>query len=178
MIINGGIECGHGYEKPQATNRQKYYKAFAKYLKVRPYLFHKPLFIKCLKCSSKQLNIFTLMIIKYVKCSGEHRGRGAELRPHEVFQQGGGGQSLHLLGPRVDQGVPVPAGQVLFLFFVFFPFIFFVFSVLLGQVSNTLQRAQAWRLRPLRRGSVQSQTGLKDSSLAFHKLLFVVTAAK
>jgi hypothetical protein len=34
MIINGGIECGHGYEKPQATNRQKYYKAFAKYLKV------------------------------------------------------------------------------------------------------------------------------------------------
>ena len=34
MIINGGIECGHGYEKPQATNRQKYYKEFAKYLKV------------------------------------------------------------------------------------------------------------------------------------------------
>ena len=90
MIINGGIECGHGYEKPQATNRQKYYKAFAKYLKVRPYLFHRPLLIKCLKCSSKQRNIFTL-IIKHVKCSGEHQGRGAELRPHEVFQQGGGG---------------------------------------------------------------------------------------
>ena len=125
MIINGGIECGHGYEKPQATNRQKYYKAFAKYLKVRPYLFHKPLLIKCLKCSSKQLNIFTL-IIKYVKCSGEHRGRGAELRPHEVFQQGGCRQSLHLLGPRVDQGVPVPAGRVLFLFsFHFFYFLFF-----------------------------------------------------
>ena len=118
------------------------------------------------------------MIIKYVKCSGEHRGRGAELRPHEVFQQGGGGQSLHLLGPRVDQGVPVSAGQVLFLLFFFFPFIFFVLSVLLGQVPNTLQRAQAWRLRPLRRGSVQSQTDLKGSSLAFHKLLFVVTSAK
>ena len=38
MIINGGIECGHGYEKPQATNRQKYYKAFAKYLKVGPFI--------------------------------------------------------------------------------------------------------------------------------------------
>ena len=38
MIINGGIECGHGYEKPQATNRQKYYKAFAKYLKVSPFI--------------------------------------------------------------------------------------------------------------------------------------------
>ena len=34
MIINGGIECGHGYEKPQATNRQNYYKNFAKYFKV------------------------------------------------------------------------------------------------------------------------------------------------
>merc|ERR1719277_119397 len=34
MIINGGIECGHGYEKPQALNRQKYYKEFAKYFKV------------------------------------------------------------------------------------------------------------------------------------------------
>ena len=34
MIINGGIECGHGYEKPQATNRQGYYKKFAKYFKV------------------------------------------------------------------------------------------------------------------------------------------------
>ena len=78
----------------------------------------------------------------------------------------------------MDQGVPVPAGQVLFLLFFFFPFIFFVFSVLLGQVSNTLQRAQAWRLCPMRRGPVQSQTGLKCSSLAFHKLLFVDTAAK
>ena len=55
MIINGGIECGHGYEKPQATNRQKYYKAFAKYLKVRLYLIHKPLLIKLLKCSNKNL---------------------------------------------------------------------------------------------------------------------------
>jgi len=34
MIINGGIECGHGYEKPQATNRQEYYKKFAEYFKV------------------------------------------------------------------------------------------------------------------------------------------------
>jgi len=34
MIINGGIECGHGYEKPQATNRQQYYKKFAEYFKV------------------------------------------------------------------------------------------------------------------------------------------------
>jgi len=34
MIINGGIECGHGYEKPQATNRQEYYKKLAEYLKV------------------------------------------------------------------------------------------------------------------------------------------------
>jgi hypothetical protein len=34
MIINGGIECGHGYEKPQATNRQEYYRRFAEYLKV------------------------------------------------------------------------------------------------------------------------------------------------
>ena len=34
MIINGGIECGHGYEKPQATNRQEYYKQLAKYFKV------------------------------------------------------------------------------------------------------------------------------------------------
>ena len=34
MIINGGIECGHGYEKPQATNRQGYYKKFAEYFKV------------------------------------------------------------------------------------------------------------------------------------------------
>ena len=40
MIINGGIECGHGYEKPQATNRQKYYKEFAKYLKVSHSLSH------------------------------------------------------------------------------------------------------------------------------------------
>jgi len=31
MIINGGIECGHGSEKPQAANRIKYYKAFSKY---------------------------------------------------------------------------------------------------------------------------------------------------
>merc|ERR1711962_6868 len=34
MIINGGIECGHGYEKPQALNRQKYYRNFAKYFKL------------------------------------------------------------------------------------------------------------------------------------------------
>jgi len=34
MIINGGIECGHGYEKPQATNRQNYYKNFAKFFKL------------------------------------------------------------------------------------------------------------------------------------------------
>lgn len=34
MIINGGIECGHGYEKPQAKNRQNYYKNFAKYFKL------------------------------------------------------------------------------------------------------------------------------------------------
>merc|ERR1740128_83839 len=34
MIINGGIECGHGYEKPQATNRQNYYKNLAKYFKI------------------------------------------------------------------------------------------------------------------------------------------------
>jgi len=34
MIINGGIECGHGYEKPQATNRQEYYRELAKYFKV------------------------------------------------------------------------------------------------------------------------------------------------
>merc|ERR1712180_300896 len=34
MIINGGIECGHGYEKPQATNRQEYYKNFAKFFKL------------------------------------------------------------------------------------------------------------------------------------------------
>ena len=45
MIINGGIECGHGYEKPQATNRQKYYKEFAKYLKVCLSLSH----LSCLK---------------------------------------------------------------------------------------------------------------------------------
>ena len=62
--------------------------------------------------------------------------------------------------------------------FIFFFSFIFLFSVLLGQVSNTFQRAQAWRLRPLRRGSVQSQTGLKGSFLAFHKLLFVDTAAK
>ena len=36
MIINGGIECGHGYEKPQATNRQAYYRRFAEYFKVFP----------------------------------------------------------------------------------------------------------------------------------------------
>lgn len=34
MIINGGIECGHGSEKPQAINRQEYYKKFAEYFKV------------------------------------------------------------------------------------------------------------------------------------------------
>ena len=34
MIINGGIECGHGTEKPQATNRQNYYRKFANYFKV------------------------------------------------------------------------------------------------------------------------------------------------
>ena len=34
MIINGGIECGHGTEKPQAINRQNYYKKFAEYFKV------------------------------------------------------------------------------------------------------------------------------------------------
>jgi len=34
MIINGGIECGHGTEKPQAINRQGYYKKFAEYFKV------------------------------------------------------------------------------------------------------------------------------------------------
>ena len=35
MIINGGIECGHGSEKPQALHRQAYYRKFAEYLKVR-----------------------------------------------------------------------------------------------------------------------------------------------
>jgi len=34
MIINGGIECGHGSEKPQAVNRQEYYRHFAEYFKV------------------------------------------------------------------------------------------------------------------------------------------------
>ena len=34
MIINGGIECGHGSEKPQAINRQNYYRKFAEYFKV------------------------------------------------------------------------------------------------------------------------------------------------
>ena len=48
MIINGGIECGHGYEKPQATNRQKYYKEFAKYLKVCVSLSHLSCFKLCI----------------------------------------------------------------------------------------------------------------------------------
>jgi chitodextrinase len=30
MIINGGIECGHGYDKPQAVNRAAYYQEFAR----------------------------------------------------------------------------------------------------------------------------------------------------
>lgn len=34
MIINGGIECGHGSEKPQAINRQNYYRKFAEYFKL------------------------------------------------------------------------------------------------------------------------------------------------
>ena len=34
MIINGGIECGHGSEKPQALHRQAYYRKFAEYFKV------------------------------------------------------------------------------------------------------------------------------------------------
>lgn len=34
MIINGGIECGHGYEKPQALNRQAYYRKFSEYFQV------------------------------------------------------------------------------------------------------------------------------------------------
>lgn len=34
MIINGGIECGHGYDKPQALNRIKYYKAISQYFNV------------------------------------------------------------------------------------------------------------------------------------------------
>ena len=33
-IINGGIECGHGYDKPQAVNRIAYYREFASYLSV------------------------------------------------------------------------------------------------------------------------------------------------
>ena len=33
-IINGGIECGHGYDKPQALNRIAYYEQFAAYLNV------------------------------------------------------------------------------------------------------------------------------------------------
>ena len=35
MIINGGIECGHGSEKPQALHRQAYYKKFAEFFKVK-----------------------------------------------------------------------------------------------------------------------------------------------
>ena len=38
MIINGGIECGHGSEKPQAINRQNYYRKFAEYFKVSCFL--------------------------------------------------------------------------------------------------------------------------------------------
>jgi len=34
MIINGGIECGHGTEKKQALHRQAYYKKFAEYFKL------------------------------------------------------------------------------------------------------------------------------------------------
>ncbi len=33
-VINGGIECGHGYEKPQSLNRIAYYRRFAQYLGV------------------------------------------------------------------------------------------------------------------------------------------------
>lgn len=33
-IINGGIECGHGYEKPQSVNRVAYYREFARHLQV------------------------------------------------------------------------------------------------------------------------------------------------
>jgi len=33
-VINGGIECGHGYEKPQSVNRIAYYKAHANNLNV------------------------------------------------------------------------------------------------------------------------------------------------
>ncbi|QDQ29203.1 chitin-binding protein [Chitinimonas arctica] len=33
-IINGGIECGHGYDKPQALNRIAYYREMAAYLGV------------------------------------------------------------------------------------------------------------------------------------------------
>ena len=33
MIINGGIECG--MEKPQALNRQDYYKKFATFFNVK-----------------------------------------------------------------------------------------------------------------------------------------------
>jgi len=33
-VINGGIECGHAYEKPQSINRIAYYKAHAEILGV------------------------------------------------------------------------------------------------------------------------------------------------
>ena len=41
MIINGGIECGHGSEKPQALHRQAYYRKFAEYFKVKQKIFKK-----------------------------------------------------------------------------------------------------------------------------------------
>ena len=41
MIINGGIECGHGTEKPQALHRQAYYRKFAEYFKVKQKIFKK-----------------------------------------------------------------------------------------------------------------------------------------
>ena len=34
-VLNGGIECNKGNETPQALNRAKYYKEFAKYLGVK-----------------------------------------------------------------------------------------------------------------------------------------------
>lgn len=34
-IINGGIECGHGHEKPQSLNRISYFESHGKYLQIK-----------------------------------------------------------------------------------------------------------------------------------------------
>jgi hypothetical protein len=69
MIINGGIECSHGYEKPQAVNRQNYYRSFSKYFKVLLIYLIEKTTNKITRQHRSFLRVFSILSVRFESVS-------------------------------------------------------------------------------------------------------------